>query len=101
MTHWGTLRVLMADYRPTRRWHYHDATDRQLEFLKGFNVPVTQWLTKGEASHLIGKIQQRLPPTQAQQCFLRKRGLWHYHLTKTEASQIIGHIVGQSEPAES
>lgn len=97
MTPWGTVGELTADYRPSRRWHSAPATRSQLAFLQDHVVPVTVWLTKGEASHLIGKIRERLPPTSKQECFLRNRGLWYHSLTRTEASQMIAHVLGDPD----
>jgi hypothetical protein len=96
-TKWGTIEELMADYTPTQRWHYQFATQSQKDYLHKLEVPTSFCLMKGEASHLISKIREKLPPTARQQCFLRQVGLWHHTLTRTEASRVIDHVLGHPD----
>jgi hypothetical protein len=99
-TRWGTVRELIEGYRSSKRWQTDAATERQKELLVKWGVPVSIWLRKGEASHLIGKLLERVPPTNQQQCLLRKYGFWDWQLSRADASRVIATLPGPTQEEE-
>lgn len=92
LTPYGTFKELLKDYRPTKFWHGHSATEAQYSYLARFGVPRVV-LTKGQASHVIAKVLDQEPPTQLQECFLRERGLWYPEIRRGGATRLIGCLV--------
>jgi len=49
LTQWGSLRELLADYRPSLFWHQHCASLPQIKALERLGVPSGFSFSKGEA----------------------------------------------------
>jgi hypothetical protein len=74
----------------------HQATPRQLEVLQQFGAKVEGYLSKSEASRMIGQMiaaRENHPATAKQKAFLLNRGCWRDGLTLKEASALIGRII--------
>jgi hypothetical protein len=80
---------LLQGYRPTRAWEYQPMTPGQQRYLASLDVPYTNGLTKGEASHLIDTILDG-EPTWRQIAKLKYRGQWREGMTRREASVLCG-----------
>jgi hypothetical protein len=93
----SSLSELLADYRETKPWHSLPASISQLVHLANLGLSLPGRLTRGEASHLIQKAWQDLPPTPRQETFLRDRGLLSPKVSKYEAHRLISRITGRDD----
>src|SRR5262245_61096538 len=73
-------------------------TPRQAAFLQRLGVDPDPLLRRHEAhEQIVRAINQRrqMPPTAKQEWFLRQRGLWKDDLTRGEAFDLIGELLGE------
>jgi hypothetical protein len=93
-----TVDDLLADYRPTKPWHYRRATECQLRYLADLGLTPPAGLTRGAASHLIKKVWHSLPATARQEFYLQQNGHWEPALSKHEANVLIARLKGEDLP---
>jgi hypothetical protein len=84
---------VLADYKPSEWWHRQLATEKQLTFLARFGWKVPEEATRGECAHVIGRMGAM--PTPKQRRVLERRGLWHDHMDRIEATEAITTLAEQ------
>jgi superfamily II DNA or RNA helicase len=90
-------RPTLDGYNAEADWQMEPPSDRQKNYLESVGYDVSDRITKGEATYLIGRCKvledkYPLPPTHNQKWFLKFRGMWHVGMTRKEATMLIGEL---------
>lgn len=91
----STLDMDLIGYKPTFKWEFDAATERQCKLLEGAGIDPTG-LTKGQATKLVASVQMRRNAglaTAKQIRFLEGKGFQHVaRWSKDDASRMISRI---------
>ena len=97
--------AILDNFKPKFRWHYDQATEKQLQYLEiqldaiGERMP--QGLTKGQAWAMLEFIFNTTPATEKQKVFLHGLGVaFDEDITKIEASDLIDETLQARREAE-